>query len=136
VSRAAYGAAEDDRAANPAVRLGSPAPAGAGTQLRFAEAPLFGSVGDLVAEYTRHGRFRDVDPAAAQGIWASAHRMTSLLLAYPGFPWAERAPRAREGRPFRQSGDVQRPLGRSERGGRRLPSIAGIGPYCCGKLLR
>ena len=52
---------------------------------------MFESVGDLVRECVHEGRFRELDAAAAaQSLWASVHGLTSLLIAYPDFPWVER----------------------------------------------
>jgi len=51
----------------------------------------FDSLAVVVEECVAQGVFRDVDPmAAAQALWASVHGVTSLLIAYPDFPWAER----------------------------------------------
>jgi len=51
---------------------------------------IFESVSALVRECVDHGVFRPVDPAAAaQAFWASCHGLTSLLIAYPDFPWVE-----------------------------------------------
>jgi len=44
-----------------------------------------------VEECVRTGRFRQVDvEAASQALWATMHGITSLLIVFPHFPWAER----------------------------------------------
>lgn len=44
-----------------------------------------------VSECVKQGRFRDVDvDAACQVLWSAVHGLTSLLILFPTFPWAEK----------------------------------------------
>ena len=45
----------------------------------------------IVGECVRQGRFRQVDAdTTAQAWWSAVHGVTSLLIAYPDFPWMQR----------------------------------------------
>jgi AcrR family transcriptional regulator len=46
---------------------------------------------EAVRECVERGAFRDVDVAvASQALWSVIHGLTSLLIAHPQFPWADR----------------------------------------------
>jgi len=46
---------------------------------------------DTIADGVRARKLRKVDPdAAARSAWAAVHGITSLLIAFPTFPWGDR----------------------------------------------
>lgn len=57
---------------------------------RLANAASFFDLVQLVQRAIDAGALRPTDPLqAAIGLWATAHGLTSLLIAHPGFPWPE-----------------------------------------------
>jgi len=45
---------------------------------------------DAIADGVKAKKLRKVDPdVAARAAWASLHGITSLLIAYPDFPWGD-----------------------------------------------
>ena len=52
---------------------------------------MFNYLHAIVRECVRQKKFRQVDiPTTSQAVWSAVHGVTSLLIAYPDFPWVDR----------------------------------------------
>ena len=52
---------------------------------------MFNYLHAVVRECVQQKKFRQVDIAtASQAVWSAVHGVTSLLIAYPDFPWVDR----------------------------------------------
>ena len=51
---------------------------------------MFEQIGGVIQACVKQERFRPVDAqATTQAIWAAMHGVTSLLISFPDFPWAD-----------------------------------------------
>ena len=55
-----------------------------------AGARVFNYLRTIVSECIRQRKFREMDvETTSQALWSAVHGVTSLLIAYPDFPWVE-----------------------------------------------